>query len=80
MKNQKENEEKLQSIVNEARSLGMQITQDIPHAKLIANKLVDNAWYCPCQPQHTKDTLCPCRNLRKFKVCRCGFFKKASDN
>ena len=28
--------------------------------------------YCPCFPQHTKDTVCPCKYMRTMNVCRCG--------
>ena len=30
--------------------------------------------YCPCFPQHTKDTVCPCKYMRTMNVCRCGLY------
>ena len=30
--------------------------------------------YCPCHNQKNEDTICPCRYLRDYNVCRCGLF------
>lgn len=31
--------------------------------------------YCPCQPNKTEDTICPCRYMCEHNVCRCGLYK-----
>lgn len=31
--------------------------------------------YCPCQPNHSQDTVCPCRYMRNYGACRCGLYK-----
>jgi ferredoxin-thioredoxin reductase catalytic subunit len=32
--------------------------------------------YCPCQPNRTEDTICPCRFMREHNACRCGLYKQ----
>ena len=32
--------------------------------------------YCPCQPNRTEDTICPCRFMRERNACRCGLYKQ----
>ena len=36
--------------------------------------------YCPCQNVRNEDTICPCRYMRSFGVCRCGLFTKGEPN
>ncbi len=31
--------------------------------------------YCPCQPNRTKDSICPCRYMRVHGACRCGLYE-----
>lgn len=32
--------------------------------------------YCPCQPNQTPDTVCPCKYMKKHNACRCGLYVK----
>ena len=32
--------------------------------------------YCPCQPNQTPDTICPCKYMKKHNACRCGLYVK----
>ena len=32
--------------------------------------------YCPCQNVRNEDTICPCRYMRSYGVCKCGLFIK----
>ena len=36
--------------------------------------------YCPCQPNRTPDTVCPCRYMREYGACRCGLFVPEDEN
>lgn len=31
--------------------------------------------YCPCQPNKTPDTVCPCKFMREYNACRCGLYE-----
>lgn len=64
----------------------MKQTSDLVRATKVQQKLLQNtmelgAPYCPCQSQHTPDTICPCKYMRDAGACRCGLFVKegASD-
>lgn len=41
---------------------------------------ISETWqmYCPCQPNQTSDTICPCKYMKVHNACRCGLFKKES--
>ena len=36
--------------------------------------------YCPCQNVRNEDSICPCRYMRSYSVCRCGLFTKGEPN
>lgn len=57
----------------------MKVNPDGNHVKIILDKLKANNGYCPCMPMKTKDTICPCKYMRKFKACRCGLYVKEGD-
>ena len=59
----------------------MKQTSDLVRATKVQQKLLQNtmelgAPYCPCQSQHTPDTICPCTYMRDAGACRCGLFVK----
>lgn len=59
----------------------MKQTSDLVRATKVQQKLLQNtmelgAPYCPCQSQHTPDTICPCKYMRDAGACRCGLFVK----
>lgn len=31
--------------------------------------------YCPCQPNVSADTICPCKFMREYKACKCGLYE-----
>ncbi|MBS5519643.1 MAG: hypothetical protein KHX13_04840 [Acidaminococcus intestini] len=53
---------------------GMKLNPNKEHAEVVLKKLEANQGYCPCLPVKNKDTLCPCKYLRKFQACRCGLY------
>lgn len=68
--------EKLDEI---AVRFGMKVNTDTEHVREILDKLKKNDGYCPCMPTKIKDTICPCRYMRKFKACRCGLYMRCDD-
>ena len=38
--------------------------------------LLERGGYCPCQPEQSRDTMCPCKTYRKEGNCICGMFVK----
>lgn len=36
--------------------------------------------YCPCQNVRNEDTVCPCRYMRSYGVCKCGLYQKEEPN
>lgn len=38
--------------------------------------LLERGGYCPCQPNQSEDTMCPCKNYREDGKCICGLFTK----
>lgn len=63
----------------------MEVTKDTARASIVQTKLLHNTFefgvpYCPCQSQHTPDTICPCKYMRKAGACRCGLFVKEAVN
>ena len=68
-----------------AQRYGMRVNPDTGRVMYLLSRLGENEItygkpYCPCLPQHTEDTLCPCRYMRKYQVCRCGLYLKDDDN
>lgn len=47
--------------------------------KLGMNQTRFGAPYCPCLPNHSEDTICPCRYMREMKACRCGLYVRKED-
>jgi len=39
------------------------------------NKIEHGTRYCPCRIKRIKDNICPCKEMRKTRVCHCGLFK-----
>ena len=37
-------------------------------------RLKSNNNYCPCKPEKTPDTKCPCAAFRDNNVCDCGMY------
>lgn len=54
----------------------MQVTRNHKVYDTVTARLKLNDGYCPCQPTKTRDTVCPCRYMRKFNTCRCGLYVK----
>lgn len=69
-----------------AKRYGMKPNPDTGHVLTILSRLGENEIrygkpYCPCLSQHTEDTVCPCRYMRKNQACRCGLYvKNDADN
>ena len=36
--------------------------------------------YCPCQPNKTSDTICPCKYMRNYGACRCGLYEQIKED
>ena len=47
--------------------------------KLERNETLYGEPYCPCMPQQNEDTICPCKYMRKYEVCRCGLYVKETE-
>lgn len=58
---------------------GMQTTRNPKVYDTVVARLKLNDGYCPCQPNKNKDTICPCRYMRKFNTCRCGLYVKKTE-
>lgn len=58
---------------------GMKLNPDQAHVNKIVNKLGMTGGYCPCLPNRTEDTICPCKYARKQSVCRCGLYVRKSE-
>lgn len=72
-------------IHEQAQRHGMSVNSDIKRvsavlAKLEANEVKYGAPYCPCLNNHTPDTICPCKYMRRHKACRCGLYVKRKDD
>lgn len=62
-----------------ANKFGMKVNPKAYTVASVLEKLGNNqvkygAPYCPCLPNHTEATICPCRYMREMKVCRCGLY------
>lgn len=38
--------------------------------------LLERGGFCPCQPEQSRDTMCPCKSYRDKGECKCGMFVK----
>ena len=48
-----------------------------PNARAgLLKALLERGGYCPCQPNQSEDTMCPCKNYREDGKCICGLFTK----
>lgn len=62
-----------------ANKFGMKVNPKAYAVASVLEKLGNNqvkygAPYCPCLPNHTEATICPCRYMREMKACRCGLY------
>lgn len=69
------------SVAPYLKQFKMCVNPDEKRVSVVVNKLLHNTMqfgvpYCPCQAEHTPDTICPCRYMRNAGACRCGFFVK----
>lgn len=67
-----------------AERYGMIVNPKIHHVVSTLEKLADNhtrygAPYCPCLPNHSEATICPCRYMREMQACRCGLYVRKED-
>ena len=53
---------------------GSMFTPVPEHRVALMSALLQNGGFCPCQPTHDRDTMCPCLNYRKNGKCICGLF------
>lgn len=59
----------------------MHVTEDEGRRNRVVYNLLHNTMrygvpYCPCQSQHTADTVCPCKYMKDAGTCRCGLYVK----
>lgn len=47
---------------------------DSSYVKEIKKRLKANNNYCPCKPEKTPDTKCPCADYRDNGNCDCGMY------
>ncbi|PWM76704.1 MAG: hypothetical protein DBY32_11305 [Phascolarctobacterium sp.] len=52
---------------------------DVLSDKFLAQVTQHGAMYCPCQPNRTPDTICPCKYMRVYGACRCGLYEEVKD-
>ena len=69
----------------QAEKYDMNVNPKADHVLKILEKLGKNEQqlgkpYCPCLPQHTEDTVCPCKNMRLLKACRCGLYVQTDNS
>lgn len=46
------------------------------HKLAIKKALARNNGYCPCIPNRSEDTKCPCKNYRETLECHCNLYIK----
>ena len=66
-------------LTNTANKYGYEINKDrLPILTEKFRKQVEKygEMYCPCQQQQNRDTVCPCKYMRKYGACRCGLYKE----
>lgn len=47
---------------------------DAEFVKRLKRRIRDNGGHCPCRPEKTPDTKCPCREFRETGECICGLY------
>lgn len=59
-----------------AERYGMQVNPNVNSVLMVMNGLERTGGYCPCVPKNnfTKDTVCPCKEMRMQHKCRCGLY------
>ena len=62
-----------------ASKFGMKLNPNTDRVNIVLNKLdviqkETGIRYCPCMPNRSNDTICPCKFMREKKVCRCGLY------
>lgn len=63
----------------------LKVTDNKERENIVVYKLLHNTFefgfpFCPCQQQHSADTICPCKFIRDTGACRCGLFVKENVN
>ena len=69
----------MRNIEEIAEKYGMRVNPDkkrVDHVikGLYNKKVVHGEEYCPCSALHNKNTICPCKDMRESKACRCGLY------
>ena len=62
-----------------AERFGMKVNPNKERVDIVLNKLATiqsetGIRYCPCMPNRSQDTVCPCKFMREKRVCRCGLY------
>lgn len=86
-------EEKIRELYEEykkyAKEKGIKLNSKRNVVEGIIKKLIENEKkygkrYCPCKPQKTDDTICPCKNhlkeIEEMGHCTCYLFVKGDEN
>lgn len=60
--------------LNKPDSFGWSVTMKEGLRTNVLKGLKARDGHCPCEVQKTLDNLCPCLEMRKTGVCRCGLF------
>lgn len=47
--------------------------------KKIVDRLEINDGYCPCNPNRTPETICPCKDMREKRECHCNLFVRTEE-
>lgn len=50
------------------------INQNDRVVQSIKRLIEQNTGHCPCNPEISEDTLCPCKEARENADCRCGLY------
>lgn len=63
----------------QAEKYDMQVNSDIEHVLCILGRLGKNQIkygkpFCPCLPDRCNDSVCPCKQMRENRACRCGLY------
>ena len=62
-----------------AEKFDMQVNDNKERVNIVLEKLSKiqdetGIRYCPCMPNRSKDTICPCKIMREKHICRCGLY------
>lgn len=57
----------------------MMLNPDKTVVERIRNFLKNNGGYCPCTPERTEDTKCPCKKFREEQICCCGLYVEKTE-